>query len=454
MHRTREPLQRSTWWALGELTRCSSVPTVTYTLAEGRLMTPTWLDEAQQAVKRAQQLWHIPEQGPDYPWWGFKVPDRYTLKLRDEVVSLLEKAKKQLDRLAAAAEQYAAQIGATGSVAWMLRAGELLDASPRPPTAWLTATDLPQLSADLDQCAELYKQRGQSREPLTQRYGATLWALPPGTAASVEEAWHKAAPLLAPGDEKGAGLLTHQQQLRGWAADTQKRVSGWLTEARTIERWLNVSAPQGEAAAAPQDPSPYWLKRLLRLAHLVASENAPEKSWVLDAATLAQVKTLIGVNRPQFVKYHDNRAQLLKTYKEEFFELDLERIADGFAGPYQSWFRFLNLQFRRDRRAIARRSHAYQMPPTITADIFVARDLLREKARLEGEYAARQAVLGRYEKGLATDFDAAERAMRIGAEAAEVVQEMGQESLPEKFVGGGCQPPARRQKRSGPPSNA
>jgi hypothetical protein len=435
LHKSREPLGRSVWWSLGELTRCAAAPTVTWALAEGVEMTPTWLDEARQAVQRAQQLWHIPEQGADYPWWGFKIGERFSLKLRDEVVSLLEKARKQLDRLAATADAYSGQIGAKGSVAWLLRAGELLDASPKPPAAWLTATDLPQLAAELEQCADLYKMRGQSRVPLTERYGAGVWSLPEGTAANVDQAWHKAAPLLAPGDDKGAGLLTRQQQLRGWAADTQKRISGWLTEARTIEKWLNVTVPQGAGATAAEDPSVLWLRKLLRLAHLASSETAPEKSWVVDANALANANALIEANHPVFVKYHDTRTRLLKTYTEQFFELELDRIAEGFAGPYKSFWRFLNMTFRRDRRAIARRSHAHQMPASITEDIFVARDLVKEKARLESEQAARKAVLGRYEKGLATDFEAAERAACIAEEAVELVHELGLETLPDKFVG-------------------
>jgi very-short-patch-repair endonuclease len=445
LHMSREPLHRSAWWALGELTRTAGVPSVPWSLAEGVEMTPTWLGEARQAMQRAQQLWHIQDQGQAYPWYGFKVGERYTLKLRDEVISLLEKAKKQVDRLVTVADQYATQIGARGSVAWLLRAGELLETSPRPPAAWLSATDLPELTADLEKCADLYKQRGQARDPLTARYGAGLWSLPEGTAAGIEQAWHAAAPLLATGDDRGAGLLTRQQLLRGWAADTQKRIPGWLTEAHTIERWLNVTVPQGAGAdaAAPRtadrpqgklDPSPHWLRRLLRLANLCASENAPEKHWVLDPQALANAQQLVESDRPVFVNYHATRAKLLETYTEQLFELELDRIAAGFAGPYKSFWRFFNMDYRRDRRAIARRSHEYQMPKSITVDIFVARDMVQEQKRLQNEQPARKAVLGRYEKGLATDLDAAERATRVAEEAVEILREIGHESLPDKFV--------------------
>src|SRR5262249_21759075 len=188
------------------------------------------------------------------------------------------------------------------------------------PAAWLTATDLPQLAADLDQCAELYRSRGQSRGPLTERYGPSLWTLPEGTAAGVDQAWHKAAPLLAPGDEKGAGLLTRQQQLRGWAADTQKRIPGWLTEARTIERWLTVSLPQGAGARTADDPSPHWLRRLLRLAHLAASETAPEKRWITDADAPAQAKNVIAAHQPVFAAIHDHHPPAFKTHNQQVFQ--------------------------------------------------------------------------------------------------------------------------------------
>jgi very-short-patch-repair endonuclease len=445
LHTSREPLHRSAWWALGELTRTASVPSVAWSLAEGTEMTPTWLDEARQAMQRAQHLWHIPEQGPAYPWFGFKVGERYTLKLRDDMIGVLERARKQVDRLVTVADQYAAQIGARGSVAWLLRAGELLETSPHPPAVWLTATDLPQLAADLEKCADLYKQRGQSRDPLTARYGAGLWSLPEGTAAGIDQAWHAAAPLLAPGDEKGSSLLTKQQQLRGWAADTQKRIPGWLTEARTIEKWLSVTMPQGAGAdtSTPRtaerpegklDPSPHWLRRLQRLANLCAADSAPEKSWLADPQALANAQASIEANRPAFANYHATRARLLQSYTEQLFELELDRIAEGYAGPYKSFWRFFNMQYRRDRRSIARRSHGYQVPRSITEDIFVARDLVREQKRLESEHATRKALLGRYEKGLATDFDAAERATRVAEEAVEVVHELGHESLSDKLV--------------------
>src|SRR5262249_16605755 len=46
----------------------------------------------------------------------------------------------------------------------------------------------------------------------------------------------------------------------------------------------------------------------------------------------------------------------------------------------------------------------------------------------------RKAVLGRYERGLATDFEAADRATRVAAEAVEIVHKLGGDSIPARLL--------------------
>src|SRR5262249_54070808 len=102
--------------------------------------------------------------------------------------------------------------------------------------------------------------------------------------------------------------------------------------------------------------------------------------------------------------------------------------------------------YRRDRRAIARRSRSGQMPRTVWQDAPEAQALEQERARLEGEGPARRAALGRYEKGLKTDFDAAERATRVAAEAVEVARALDCGGLPQKLVEAlsGATPPTEK----------
>jgi hypothetical protein len=458
LHSARNPLGRTVWSAIAELTGLRTLPAYPLGLALSRAgletaenlvvvteVTPAWLEEATQAIRRLQQVWPLRDQ-QDFPWRGFRA-ERYNKQLRDDVAALIDRVRARLDRLLALGEQYGEQVGCKGPIRSLLNVGELLESAP-PGLAphWLKA-EPGELAAELDRCADEYQRLGQARAPLTARYGPRIWDLPEGTAAAVERAWKAAAPLLPAGDEGGVGLLAQQQVLRGWAADTQRRIPGWLTEARVLEKWLAIALPRGSGAEPDQtkaDPAPLHLRNLQRLANLCMSEYPPERTWVHEPKALADARALIASARPVLAGYHERRRKLLEVYKESLFELDVPRIAGAFAGPYRPWWRVLKGQFRQDRRAIRRRTHSLVVPPTMAEDMRLAHDLLGERRRLESESAARQAVLGRYEKGLDTNFDAAERAVRIAAEAVELVYQLGYSALPARFVdvlcGGGAPP--------------
>lgn len=458
LHVVREPLRRSAWDALAELPRWNHLTAIPLGMpltrdGDGAAgitvtdVTAAQLEDLKQQMLRLQNLWHI-RSDPNYPWRGFKA-DRFTLQLRDEIIALIDKVRGRIDKLTTTAEQYGGKLGVRGPIAWLLHLGDVLEVRPAPiPAAWLNEPNLEQLGQDLDRCADQYQRLGQARTPLTSRYGAALWSQAEGTAAKVEQAWKSAAALLTPGDDKGATLLVLQQKLRGWAADTLKRLPAWITEVRTIEKWLAVPVPLGAGAEAGArsatpaearvDPSPHGVRQLLRLAHLCMSENAPERSWVTDEKALQAAQDLVALNKPVFATYRERRQRLLQTYKEEFFELDLERIAQGYAGPYRSWLRMLYSSYRHDYRALRRRTHQFQVPDTIAEDVTLGRDLLREKARLEAERQARQQVIGRYEKGMDTDWDAAERALRVATEAIQLAHHLGCSGLPARLVDALC----------------
>src|SRR5262249_33694968 len=106
LHRIREPLQRSAWSVLCELVALDGVSAAPFGLPLSRKdtestdaivvdeITPAWLEEARQAVKRFTQLWHIRSE-KDYPWWGFK-GERYSQQVRDDAFNLMDKTRKAL----------------------------------------------------------------------------------------------------------------------------------------------------------------------------------------------------------------------------------------------------------------------------------------------------------------------------------------------------------------------
>lgn len=450
LHQRREPVGKSAWEALAELPRWRELPPVPLELPLARSdqsgqglviaeVTPARLDEIQQMFQRAQGLWRI-RGTENFPWTGFKA-DRFTLQLRDEIAGLLDKAQQRGTKVEAAANQVCGHLDIAAEVQWLLSLADLLEHRPGPvPRAWLFDEDLELLSGEVDQAAELYRRLHEGRAPLTGRYGAAVWKLEQDAAVRLEQTWRHAAAVLAPGDEAGAKLLTLQKRLRGWAADTQKRLPAWQNDLRALEKWLGVALQRG-AGPAPTvaaghdgfDPAPQSLKLFLRLTHLCHTDHPPDRTWLNDAGKLRAAQEQIVAARPDFTKHRQYRKKLLETYTEQFFDLELARIAEGYAGPYQSWFRFFNGQYRRDRRAIARRTHKYETPPTVAEDVAMGRDVAALKARLEAESAGRWQKLGRYERGLDTDLDAADKAARIAVEASDIARQHGLPALPDKL---------------------
>ncbi|MCS7045310.1 MAG: DUF4011 domain-containing protein [Gemmataceae bacterium] len=456
LHRRRDPLGKSAWEVLAELPRWQDLPTLPLDVPLTREpnavgsglvideINSVKLDELTQMLHRAEALWPI-RAAPNHPWLGFKA-ERFTLQLRDEIIGLLDKARSWGEKTLAAAEKLAAQLHVAASVEWFLRLGDLLDHRPGPvPVSWLLADDLASLKRDIDAAADHYQRLREGRAPLTAKYGPSIWKQPAGAAERLTAVWQRAAEWLAPGDEAGAKLLALQQRLRGWAADTQKRLPSWNSDLRTLERWLGLTLPTGEGAIPSvvpghegTDPAPQTLKLFLRLTHLCHSEYPPERAWLTDPSHRNAAQAVILAARPEFTKYRTARQRLLAIYTEGFFDLELDRIAAGYAGPYQSWFRWFNGQYRRDRRSLVRRSRTHTLPPTVEEDVVVGRDVQVLRAKLEAESPQRWQKLGKYERGLETDLEAAEKALKVATEALDLLRQLGEPALPDKFIDALC----------------
>lgn len=452
LHQRRAPINKSAWEVLADLPGWRDVPMAPLQLPLDRQgadasqglvvaeVTQAKLDELQQLLARAQNLWRIGRDGA-FPWTGFKA-DRFTLQLRDEIASLIDKACQRGEKVVTTAAQVGDQFEISASAEWLLRLDELLQQRPAPVRrSWLADENLEALMAEAKAAAARQQTLRAGRQPLTERYGEAIWKLETGLAERIAGTWRHAAELLAPGDDSGSNLLALQKRLRGWAADSQQRLPSWHSDLRALEKWLGITLTTGAGASRPVtpghdgfDPSPHTLKLFLRLTHLCHSDNPPERTWFDDPAKLRAAQEQIVAARPDFTKYRQNREKLLQVYTEAFFDLELGRIAAGYAGRYQSWFRMFNGQYRRDRRALARRSRQGETPPTAAEDVAVGRDVLALKGRLESESPQRWQKLGRYERGLDTDLDAADKGARIAVEAVDIARQLGCATLPAKLT--------------------
>jgi very-short-patch-repair endonuclease len=451
LHERREPIGKSAWEILAELPRWRDLPALPLAWPlvrqdgkeeQGPIVaevTSAKLDEMHQLFQRAQNLWPIRAR-PNYPWTGFKA-DRFTLQLRDEIAALIDKARQRGDKVLAVAQQVADQLDIAASVGWLLHLAELFEHHPgQLPRAWLMEADLKALTKQVEQAATMYQRLREGRAPLTARYGAGIWKLEEGAANRLAGTWRHAAALVAPGDEAGAALLKLQKRLRGWAADTQKRLPSWQSDLRALEKWLGLTLSPGagqrfvSAGGDGFDPAPHTLKLFLRLTHLCHSDHPPDRKWIDDPEQLRAAQEQVAAARPDFTKYRQDRRKLLETYTEGFFDLELERMADGFAGPYRSWFRIFNGQYRRDRRALTRRSRKHEPPPTPAEDVAMGSAVVALKTRLEADSSKRWQKLGRYERGLDTDLESADKAAKLAVEALDIARQLGASPLPVKLA--------------------
>jgi hypothetical protein len=452
LHQKREPMKESVWTALAELPRWQHLSMIPLGLQTVRTagdtttklvlseFTPAHLDELKQLLQRLQHHWHIRSE-KNYPWRGFKA-DRYSLQLRDEIVSLIDRVRARDDKLRTAAEQYANQLGVSGTSSDLLKLGDLLEKRPpHPQSHWLTTPDFAAFFAEFEKCAEQSQRLGQARKPLTDRYGNAVWKLPAGSATQIENEWKNALGLLAPGDENGATFLKVQQKLRAWAADTQKRIPGWITEMRTLEKWLALPIPVGagskttaSAGEIKLDPSVEALRAFARFANLAASNEPPDRSWLEDQQRAKDALAIIAASKPAFVGYKQNRQYLLKHYDAKLFELDLVRIGQAYAGSYQSWWCIFSWQYRTDRRAIAKTRPREDLPATVAHDMQLGSQMQIDRAALESNQPERARLLGRYEKGLDTDIDTAEKAVRHAVEAHDLKEYFDCERFPAKTI--------------------
>ena len=195
------------------------------------------------------------------------------------------------------------------------------------------------LAEDLEKCADQHQHLGQAHDPLTHKYGPTLWTLPPGTAAKVETAWTAATALLAGGADadRGASLLAGQQKLRAWTADTLKRLPGWLAERTPWKSGSRCCCRRAQIGPGPTRPPrsgkagtivrPFNPTTAARLANLCMADHAPEQSWVQSQEALKAAQALVTAPNRPVLRATTGAAIVSCTFTiVEFFELELDRI--------------------------------------------------------------------------------------------------------------------------------
>jgi len=176
------------------------------------------------------------------------------------------------------------------------------------------------------------------------------------------------------------------------------------------------------AAAFEQPPETISFSRALELARLAnhaAATDLPEADW-FTLAGLSRARDAIQRLRPLLARVRTLREDLSMLFKREVLSLDLQTLCVRFQSTYRSVFRWLNSDYRRDRRALKLVTRSGRVRRQELARLQDALEWQRAVSVLE--VAARDCgkALGHFLRGEDTDLDAAERGAGVAEAACEL----------------------------------
>lgn len=417
LHEERQPLGQSVREVLARLAELEDAPIVPARLEGVEGLGPARVRESEELIKRLAAVWHIAEEGRDFPWYGC-AETRFTLETRAAWGELLSRLASAVRALDGAAGEYAAALGLEkpqtfADAGWLARVGTHLNNSPGPDADWLTSPELEELFKQAERYKALCDEYWRRRHALAARYNEPFFDLPEEATARTRQSWQSAAALLQPDGTQGRVLIERGRELLLFLEETPSFTEGCRRD--TGELLTRFGLAEGEA-------TPERARELARLATLCQSPERPEGQW-LDHARLQRVRALVARIRPEYEEYNRRRTALVTRYDESLFDLDLDRLIESFGGFfYRSFLRFINPAYHRDKKAILRASRSHQLAGTVLEDLLEAREVKRLRRRLDSERGDVPALLGEYDRGYDTDFDAVERALGVAAEALTLLR--------------------------------
>jgi len=412
LHLVREPMARSTFDILAELSGLHRVPLVPFDYPDVPALSPSLLAQIGESASRLQTVWHVALEGPAFPWNGC-VERAYTAATRTSYQQVLERCANSVARLADASRSAAETVGATpcpstfDGCRWLVETLRLLAGSPRPDPSWLVTPDLDPLVDEARRLQALTQTYRGIRQKVLTRHGPSFLNLPTSLRDTIATAHRDTAVLLQGDATDERALLANAQDIAKWAEDLAQRAAEWETDGRRLVDLLGLP---------DQVVTTKRVKELIRLVELCAVEPKPDGRW-LDPRQCREVGEELPRLRGAYSAYLTGRDNLRRRYTEDFLGLDLDRLVEAFSGRYASWLRWLRPSFHRDRRAIARCSLDGRVSRTVRDDLVLARETKRRRAKLDSQAQQVEALIGAYYRGYDTDFERVERALAIATEA-------------------------------------
>ena len=401
--------QRSAYEVLSQISSLERVPFVPVGLTDLGTLTPQKMLELEVLVSQLSKVWQVIEE-PDFPWVGYR-SGTYTLEIRSEVLTALEKINQTLRELQMETEDFSAKLGVFppetfAKINWLLEVSKLLLESPKPESYWLTNPSLDKLLDEAKAYLETSIWIKNTRISLNERYNPSLFNLPLNRSAEIKQQLEVVGEKLPAVNLQDTDLLSKQEKFLTFIRNTELCPRKWREHSQALASLLGLD---GEGLTIKQ------IKELSRMAQLCFAEDKPEAKW-FDADYFVQVQETVEKAKRLYQDHNLLKRRLYETYSDGIYDLDLDDLITKYNGPYQSGLKMFNPTFRNDQKQIAKLTNDGKIPKTILQDLIDAKKVKKLRDQIENEAEVVRTLMGHFYHKYRTDFQGAEKAIELTSE--------------------------------------
>lgn len=194
----------------------------------------------------------------------------------------------------------------------------------------------------------------------------------------------------------------------------------WLAAANVLRECGQHGEVLGSAFGQPAETISFERTVVLaELASLADRPHRPERDWFAPSG-LRRAREAAARMRPLLESVRGREAALRTCFKPEVLQLDLETLCVRFGSTYRGLFRWLNSDFRRDRKALIAVTRSGKLRREEIDRLSDALEWQRAVRALEAVRADVAGALGHFLQGEGTDLDAVESALELADDACKL----------------------------------
>lgn len=424
LHAKHPILEMTPYEVLCELASLEAFPSVPVGLRNVGDLTPQRMRELEKLMSQLISVWQVVEER-EFPWIGYRA-NTYSLEIRSELSTFLEKVISQLNLLKLESFEFAKKLGldapqSFAQINWLNEISHLTKESPKPEVNWLTHPNIYELDNEAKTYQNMLKWRQAIRNHLTESYDVSLFNLSLNKSSEIEQTLKGLRTLIKPTSVEEGELLKKQEKLADFVTKISELTTKWIDYATELCAQYGIES---------EDLTVDRVEQLSRLALLCFSDNKPEESW-FDQAYFNQIQEIVPKAKKDFLEYNTLHDQVARNYDDRIYNLNLDELLRRYNGPYRGITRWFQQGFYQDQKQIALVTHQGYVPSTILKDLMDARRVRALKVEINSYNDRLKSLLGHFYNGFKTDFSKVENAIKATLDVYRILENP---TVPEKLV--------------------